>query len=157
MAHIKEVTFTSVGKNEGCLCDRCGTYISNIVTVHYVEGMTINYGQDCFEKLCKESKLNDYGMKIMKKGLTKLAKYTKEYEMWKTITYEQAREKGLTAQIDPDSNINTWSTAESDKSAWCGKPFEEYREWVLNEVYPRKFKDCEKEIKRFEKVNFKEG
>lgn len=68
MAHIKEIRFTHVGRNEGCLCDKCGQYIQNIVTVEFTDGITFDYGQDCFKKLYDNSKLTEFGKKLMRHG-----------------------------------------------------------------------------------------
>ena len=65
MAYIKRISFAHVGRNEGCLCDRCGQYIQNIVTVDYADGVRINYGRDCFDKLYKSGRLNAQGVKLM--------------------------------------------------------------------------------------------
>ena len=75
MAHIKKISFSSVNVREGCTCDRCGQWIKNIWTVDFLEGFSMNYGIDCFEKLCKSGRLSDYGMKLMKKALKSISRY----------------------------------------------------------------------------------
>ena len=74
MAHIKKIKFSRVGKQEGCTCDRCGQYIRNIWTVDYKEGLTMNYGIDCWEAICKEG-LSKQGIRLMNKTMKSLQSY----------------------------------------------------------------------------------
>ena len=48
MAKIEKIYFQRVGKNEGCSCDKCGQYITNIWTVRYKGSADIHFGMDCF-------------------------------------------------------------------------------------------------------------
>ena len=80
MARIKKIDFYKVGKQEGCLCDRCGQYIHNILTVQYDDGITARFGIDCFEILNKESGLSEYGRKALNKALKSIQKHREMYE-----------------------------------------------------------------------------
>lgn len=141
MAYIKRIAFARVGRNEGCLCDKCGQYIRNIVTVDYSDGVSINYGQDCFAKLYNSGKLSVQGVKLMKKALKSIEAHTKALEAYK----------------------NGEMTAENDRSYqydqiyggyWKGKPYEEFRQWMIDEWFPARFAEDQKQIDRFAKVNF---
>ncbi len=143
MPYIKSVTFAHVGRNEGCLCDRCGQYIQNIITVHWTDGIEINYGQDCFEELYKSSRLNQHGISVMKKALNQIKKLSKELEAY------------TSGKMTAENDIGYQFCQTCDGGHyWKGKPYEEFRQWTINEVFPRRFEDAQKEIDRFSKVNF---
>lgn len=144
MAGIKKITFARVGKDEGIICDRCGQYIQNIWTVTYSDGVVARFGIDCFEILCKESKLTSFGQKELKKALKKIQEHQEWYE----------KEKSLTEETDIRwQNIQHPWDYES-KDYWFGKPWEEYHEWMLNEFFKVRFEEDQKQIDRFNKVNF---
>ena len=84
MAYIKSVRFNRVGRNEGCTCDKCGQYIRNIWTVTYQDGVIMNFGIDCFEKLNKGN-LNAYGQKLMKDALKWIEKHQQNFEAEKPL------------------------------------------------------------------------
>lgn len=143
MAYIKKISFANVGKQEGCTCDKCGQYIRNIWTVEYHDGVVMNFGIDCFDKLNK-GKLNDYGMKLMKKAL-------------KSIQYYQERleeEKALTEETDRGYQLTQQHVEWQSDGYWMGHPWEEYHKWMIEEWYPARFKEAQKQIDRFKKVNF---
>lgn len=141
MAHIKHINFAHVGRNEGCLCDKCGQYIQNIVYVDYDDGVRINYGQDCFAKLYNGGKLSTYGVKLMKKALKAIEAHSKQLEAYKSG--EKTAENDIAYQYD-----------QTYGGYWKDKPFEEYREWMINEFFPRRFEEDQKMVDRFAKVNF---
>lgn len=141
MAYINRITFAHTGRNEGCTCDRCGQWITNIWTVHYTDGVTINYGIDCFEKLQKDSKLNDFGQKVMKKALKSIEKHQKELDEY--VSGKKTAENDGAFQFQQEYG-----------GYWRGKDYEEYRQWMINEVYPLRFAEDQKEIDRFKKINF---
>lgn len=146
MAYIKRISFAHVGRNEGCLCDRCGQYIQNIVTVAYTDGLVLNYGQDCFDKLWKGAKLTSYGQKLFKDALRRAKDHQEEYRKW-------------TSGEITEENCQSWKfQQESDlygsPSYWYGRKWEEYKEWMITDVLPQRFKEDDERIKRFEKVNF---
>ena len=139
MAYIKSVRFNRVGRNEGCTCDKCGQYIRNIWTVTYQDGVIMNFGTDCFEKMNKGN-LNAYGQKLMKDALKWIEKHQQNFEA----------EKMKTAETDL-----AWQCTQEDKeSCWYGRPYEEYHKWMLEEFYPVRFAEDQKRIDRFKKVNF---
>lgn len=146
MAHIKRISFAHVGRNEGCLCDRCGQYIQNIVTVTYSDGLILNYGQDCFDKLWKGSKLTSYGQKLFKKALKNAKAHQEAYQKYVNGT--------MTAENDLSYQWNQNSADYGSSSYWYGKPYEEYRKWMIEEVFPMRFEEDQKELDRFSKVNF---
>lgn len=144
MAHIKHINFARVGRNEGCLCDKCGQYIRNIVYVDYDDGVRVNYGQDCFAKLYNSGKLSQYGVKLMKKALKSIEKHSKELEDYKNGKMTAENDKGYQFCQTCDGG-----------HYWKGKPYEEYREWMINEWYPRRFKEDQEMVDRFAKIDFK--
>lgn len=144
MAQIRRITFNHVGKQEGCLCDRCGQYIQNVWTVDYADGITAHFGIDCFEILNKQSGLSSYGKKELNKALKSIQKHQELFE----------QEKALTEETDIRwHNIQHPFEWES-KDYWYGKKWEDYHEWMLNEFFGRRFEDDQKQIDRFKKVNF---
>lgn len=146
MAHIEYIGFSSVGRNEGCLCDRCGQYIQNIVTVRYTDGLVLNYGQDCFDKLWKGAKLTAYGQKLFKEALKKSKEHQAEYQKW--LNGE------VTAETDQSWKNLQASNVYCEPSYWYGRPWEEYKTWMLEEWWPERFKEDQKRLDRFSKVNF---
>lgn len=149
MAHIKSISFSSVSTNYGCTCDRCGQWIKNIWTVKFDDGISMNFGIDCFEKLYKGGKLTKAGEKVMKDALKSIEYWNKAHEEWESMTEVEARERGLLAELDPNSYCNRYV-----KSYWCDRTFEEYRDWMLNELIPERLKEAQKKIDKFSKVNF---
>ena len=144
MARIKKINFSAVGRMEGCTCDRCGQYIQNIYSVHFVDGIQMNYGIDCFRKLLLTGNLSDYGMKLMKKELKRLKHYQEMYEA----------EKLLTAETDEGYQRTQEKHDWESPSYWYGLPWEEYHAWMLNSWYPKRFEESQKIIEKFSKVNF---
>lgn len=143
MSHIKKIRFASVGKKEGCICDRCGQYIRNIWSVDYEEGFTVNYGIDCWEKVYKGGKLNQYGEKMMRKAM----KSIKEWEQLKT--------KWQNGEMDYQENEYSWQQHKQDKlSPWYDKTFAEYKEWMINEFIQYRIECAQEELKKFSKVDF---
>ena len=145
MARIKSIMFGRTGKDDGCICDKCGQYIMNVWTVQYTDGVTLHYGIDCFENICKSGKLSRYGEKLMHRALKDIAYYSEQLEMWKTLTEQEAEEKGLLDEL----KVTDWN-----ESYWAGKTFEEYKNWMVNVVFPDKLECCQKDIDKFSKVNF---
>lgn len=145
MAHISKISFASVDTLHGCTCDRCGQWIKNIITVDYDDGLTLHYGMDCYEKLWTSNRLNDFGKKLMRKTLKSLARYEEQYQ--KYVSGE------MTAENDPSWQATQY---EWSQTYWTGRPYEEYKQWMIEEWYPQRFKDCQKEVDKFSKVDWKE-
>lgn len=141
MAHIKRIGFAHVGRNKGCLCDKCGQYIQNIVYVDYDDGNRVNYGQDCFAKLYNSGKLSSYGVKLMKKTVKSIEKHSKQLDAYKSG--KMTAENDVSYQYDQIYG-----------GYWKDRPFEEYRKWMIEEWFPKRFEEDQKEIARFAKVNF---
>lgn len=79
--------FASVGKKEGMLCDECGAYIQNIVTVvGSVDHIDYHLGLTCCEKQAKIDNGVDLDdnvtmkVKFWKSRLAKLAKFRKDFD-----------------------------------------------------------------------------
>lgn len=141
MAHIKSITFQSVAVNEGCTCDRCGQHIKNIWTVQYVEGIRFNYGIDCFYKVHKAG-LNATG----KRQMNKIMGFIKSWQD-RLVAYTNGE---ITADNDQG-----WQYMQSyEHSYWRGRPYEEYKEWTINEFIPARLAEHTKELEKFKKINF---
>ena len=142
MSHIAKIRFNSVGKNEGCTCDRCGQYIRNIWTVEYKEGFKVNYGIDCWEKVYKAGLLNKYGEKEMRK-------------IMKSIKgYEEMLAKFVSGEIN-EENDSGWKYSQTEKrDAWYGEPYEEYKNWMINEFFPYRISIEQERLKKFSKIDF---
>lgn len=149
MAHIKSISFMTTDKEHGCNCDKCGQGIKNVWTVKFTDGITMNFGIDCYERLYKSGKLTKPGEKLMKDALKSIEHWNKQREEWESMTETDARERGLLAELDPNSYYNRYH-----KSYWCGKTFDEYKAWMLNEVLPARLNDAQKKIDKFAKVDF---
>lgn len=143
MARITKIRFQHTGKQEGCLCDRCGQYITNIWSVTYADGITMKFGIDCYEKLNKESNLTSYGQKLLKKTLKRIEDHERRLAAEKELTKE--------TDIRYQNEQEQWSS----QSYWYGRPWEEYHKWMIEEFWPARFEDDQKTIDRFAKVNFK--
>lgn len=144
MAHIKKIKFSRVGKQEGCTCDRCGQYIRNIWTVDYKEGLTMNYGIDCWEAICKEG-LSKQGIRLMNKTMKSLQSY-------------EERLAAYTSKEITEENDMAYQTEQADwnkDSYWYGRSWEEYRDWMVNDFFPERISGKQKELERFSKVDFK--
>ena len=144
MARIKRVDFYHVGKQEGCLCDKCGQYITNVWSVQYADGITAKFGVDCFEKLNKESGLTSFGKKELNKALKSIQKHREMYEK------EAAKTEETDAAWQQLQNPFDWQ----DKGYWYGKKWEEYHEWMMTEFFKTRFEEDQKQIDRFSQVNF---
>lgn len=57
MTSIKRITTNKVGKYNGCTCDKCGLYITEITTVEWTDGTKEHFGSTCFNKLWLSEKL----------------------------------------------------------------------------------------------------
>lgn len=146
MPYIKEVSFERAGRLEGCLCDRCGQYIQNIVTVRWTDGIVIHYGTECFSKLCKTGKLTAYGTQLFKKALKRIKDHTERLEAYKS------------GEINAENDA-AWIYAQNPRpyespSYWYGKSYEEYRKFMIEEFFPCRLEEAQKEIARFSKVKF---
>lgn len=142
MAHIKAIHFQSVGRAEGCTCDRCGQYIQNIWTVEYKEGLKINYGVDCWLKVKKQG-LDSYNRK-------KLAKIEKSIE-----AYERQLARYINGELTAE-NDEAYKIQQADwneNSAWHGESFESWREWHIKEFYPYRIELEQKELEKFGKID----
>lgn len=145
MAHIKNISYAHVGKYEGCLCQRCGQYIVNIITVHYADGTNIDMGMDCFKKVEETGRLSAYGKKLFDKAVRTAKRHHEEYN--KYINGE------MTAETD-----QSWISLGSDVNKghyWnVHRDYEEYKRWMIEEWYPIRFREDEKEFAKFGKINF---
>lgn len=145
MARIKEINFSSVGRMMGCTCDKCGQYIQNIWTVTFTDGVRMNYGIDCFRKLCATGNLSDYGKKLMNKALKSLKHWQEKLEA----------EKLLTEETDVGYQRTQEHVDWKSDDYWCGKPWAEYHEWMLTQWYPQRFKEEQEVIDRFSGISFR--
>lgn len=144
MSHIAKIRFSSVSRNEGCTCDRCGQYIRNIWTVTYKEGFSINYGIDCWEKVYKGGQLSQYGEKEIRKIMKSIK------------AYEEMLAKYMSGEINEETDSG-WKYGQQNKQdAWYGKPFEEYRDWMINDFFPYRLSIEQDRLKKFSKIDFKE-
>lgn len=145
---ILKIEFNHVGRNAGCQCDRCGQHITNIWTVRFGNGQTINFGIDCFEQVYKHGGLSAYGLKEFKKLIKRIKIHKEGYNKWLILTEEQARadaaKVNVALDIDTDDKYNPW----------YGKTFEEYKDWMLNEWYGERFREDERELEKFRKIGF---
>lgn len=143
MAHIKQISFARVGEKEGCTCDRCGQYIRNIWTVEYTEGLRMNYGLDCWEKVYKDG-LNKQGAKILKKIMDSIKSY--EERLARYVSGE------LSEETDESYKVTQADWNRDD--FWYGKSFDEYKNWMVTDFLPYRISDKQKELAKFSKVNF---
>lgn len=145
MAIIKRIDFTHVSRNEGTLCDRCGQYIQNIATVEYADGLTLNYGLDCFNKLSGSGNLSAYGKKLFKKTVNTIKFYEKELADRKSGKFNAENDNGWIWILNSaaDGYTNPYGS------------YEEFNEYQINELLPHRIAGAQKELEKFSKVNFK--
>lgn len=146
MAHIKNISYAHVGKHEGCLCQRCGQYIVNIITVHYADGTNIDMGMDCFKKVEETGRLSEYGKKLFNKAVRNAKRHHEEYN------------KYISGEITAETDLS-WKSYENpwNKDCYWGvhhDDYEAYKRWMIDEWYPQRFREDEKEFAKFGKINF---
>ena len=145
MATIKNINFEHVGRNAGCLCDRCGQYIQNIATVTYNDGLELHYGLDCFSKLTASGNLTAHGARLFRKtvnNIKSLQKMLSDYKSGKITAENDSGWYWLTTP-NPDGVINCAYSS-----------YDEYREFVINEILPARIEKAQNELKKFSKVSF---
>ncbi len=143
MAYIKDIKFWHVDRYSGVLCDRCGTYITNIYTVYYSDGLVAHYGIECFKKLRQAGRLSDFGYKFLMKILKAIKYWNEELRLWQTITESEAEEKGLLCDLHTHGCY------------WEGRTFEEYRKFEIEKYIPARLEGCKKLLERFKNIDFK--
>ena len=146
MAIIKRIDFSHVGRNEGCICDRCGQYIQNIATVKYEGDLTLNYGLDCFSKLRFSGNLSTYGEKLFKKTVKSIQNYEKELADYKSGKINADNDKRWYWYITPDPDGHYRGVYDS---------YEEFKDHCINELLPYRIEKAQEELKKFSKINFK--
>jgi hypothetical protein len=140
MAHIKSVRFSSVGKSEGCTCDRCGQYIQNIWTVTFTEGMILNYGIDCFEK-------------VQKTGLSAVARKNIKKALKSIQAYEEQIARFTSGERNEENDLAYKWEQQNKQSAWYGEPYEKYRDWFINEFFPYRISLENETIAKYSKID----
>lgn len=140
---IIDIRFDHVSKNDGCICDNCGQYITNVYTITYDNGLKLHYGIECYRKLINASNLTRQGTKLLNKIAKNLAFYYEVRAKWEAVdTYENAEAMKL-----------LWYRDYKENEAWEGATFEEYRKFQVHcaDVQIEKNK---KELTRFKHAKF---
>ena len=140
MAHIEDIRFDHVGKAEGCMCDNCGAWLTNIWTVKFREGEYLHFGMDCFNKRIK-GKLNAFGKKEMQKVLQRIQEHSE--------LLNQLKQDEVTETVQKE-----WDSYRYWQEYWQDKPFEEWKAWMIEEVLPDRLEADRKALAKFEKINF---
>ena len=140
MAYIEDIRFDHVGKNEGCMCDNCGAWLTNIWTVKFREGESLHFGMDCFDKRIK-GKLNAFGKKEMQKVLKLIQEHSE--------LLNQLKQDEVTETVQKE-----WESYRYWQEYWKDKTFEEWKEWMIEEVLPDRLEADRKALAKFEKINF---
>ena len=140
MAHIEDIRFDHVGKNEGCMCDNCGAWLTNIWTVKFREGESLHFGMDCFDKRIK-GKLNTFGKKEMQKALKRIQEHSE--------LLNQLKQDEVTETVQKE-----WESYRYWQEYWKDKTFEEWKTWMIEEVLPDRLEADRKALAKFEKINF---
>lgn len=140
MAHIEEIRFDHVGKAEGCMCDNCGMWITNIWTVKFREGESLHFGTDCFDKRIK-GKLNAFGKKEMQKVMKRIQAHSEELNQ-------------LMQEEVPEEIQKEWESFKYWQEYWRDKTFEEWKQWMIETVLPDRLESDRKALAKFEKINF---
>lgn len=147
MAHIRSFNYYTVGKQEGCLCDRCDQYITNICAVEFDNGYNAHIGKKCFEILLKESNLTEFGVKQFKKAMKSIKEHNEAIKVWETITEEEAR-----SRVDARMYFGFYADG---SDGWHNQmSFEEYRQRMISGYTSRLNGDDQKELARFKNVKF---
>lgn len=144
MAHIKMIHFDSVSTNEGCTCDKCGQYIKNIWSVEFTTGDTFHYGIDCWQKIQATGGLN----KQNKREFNRIMKLIQ--------SYTEAMNAFITGERN-ESNDTAYQNAQADwneNDAFHGVPYEEYKRWYVEEFFPYRIAEAQKDLAKFKRVDF---
>lgn len=144
MAHIEKIHFASVDRNAGCTCDKCGQFIMNVWTVRFSTGDTFHYGIDCWKKIQETGGLNKQNKREFNRILKLIQSYTEA--MNALITGERN-----------ESNDESYKNAQADwneNNAFHGVPYEEYKRWYIEEFFPYRIAEAQKELAKFKRVNF---
>lgn len=146
MSIIRSINFSHVARNEGCLCSRCGQYITNIATVKYDGDLTLNYGLDCFNKLADSGNLSSYGKKLFKKTVSTIKRYEQELEDYKSGKINEENDKSWYWLSCPDPDGRVRCAYDS---------YEEYKAYVISDILPHRIEKAQKDLERFAAANFK--
>ena len=150
--------FYTLDKNQGILCDHCGTYIRNVVEIH-ISGFVYKVGLDCFKNLQKQNKFGSIPSKELNRYLKSIKEYNIGFEIWKSCeTLEQfklAYENNTKAHVYVMWMIYGWKT--EDFKEITQEIFDKERNWMINEFYPYRIQKTQEEMeKKFKnvKLNF---
>ena len=139
MAYIKKVSFNHVKKEEGCMCDNCGQWITNIITVDFKEGESLRFGVDCYEKRIN-GKLNAYGKKEMNRIVRSIQEHSK--------LLEDLKKDKITPRVQKQ-----WDSYRTWQAYWQDKSIEEWKNWMID-VVPKWLEKDNEELEKFRKINF---
>lgn len=142
MSKIKSVTFfRNADYSKGCSCDVCGQPLKNVWTVTFDDYSSMDFGVDCYEKMCK-TKLSKFGMKTMKKALERIERFQTQLD------------KYLSGEMTEDTDERYKARQQDEQDYWYGRPYEEFKDWMINEWFPERFKNVQKDIDKFKNVSF---
>ena len=141
------VEYYQLPKNAGICCDHCGTYIRNVFVLHFVDGVCLKCGVECYNKLIKQSNISQYGEKLLKKQIKRLKLYDEMRSNWtRWNTPEEAESDGCFQRIeDPEKpgfyRIRTQAEFEAEKA------------FMLNDLIPYRINLVQSEIKaKFKRI-----
>ena len=71
-------------------------------------------------------------------------------------SYEERLAQYVSGEItaETDESYKTDQMDWNKDNYWYGRSFEEYKDWMINEFFPHRIADKQKELARFQKVNF---
>lgn len=129
--------FYTLPKDQGIICDECGTYIRNIYSITLNDGYNFKVGSECFKKLEKRTNLSEYGTKALNKLLKLLNDYDKSIKDWeKWNTPEEAEIDKCFQRIE-------------DKNCWrirTQKEFEKEKDLMLTFYILARIEQTQKQI-----------
>ena len=135
---IKKINFYSVLKSEGCTCDCCGKYITNVCSIDTVGGGHFNLGSTCFDKQMK-TKLGAMAKKKVNHAVKMIKSWNEEKEYMLHVSEEQYK-------IDRPADYEERVASHQYDGIDC---FEDYRKWNLEEFIPYRISLAEADIVKY--------
>ena len=145
-------------KNEGILCDHCGTYIRNVAEIHNSDGFVYRVGLDCFRNLMKENKFSSLTTRTLNRYKTELKHYDDTRRLWEAcktlddLISEHAKHPKTWLFVMWE--IYGWKTEKQEEITQ--EVFDKERKYILEIFVPARVEGVKKEMeKKFARVNIK--
>lgn len=144
-----KIDFYTLPKDQGILCEHCGTYIRNVFVIKFNDGFVLKCGSECFKKIQKQTNISEYGIKLLTKLLNKLKDYDKTIQNWESWqTPEDAEEDKCFQRIEDSRTWRIRTQEEFDKEKNLMITYISARIKQIQQEIEEKFKNIKlKEVK----------